>query len=118
MRKKTRSSITLSAEDLKLVVALQAKLKAKKRVRVVRRSLQDAYRRASHAARVSLSHELAKLKPVWVSYFRVTDCDDTVVKCLKLGGSISVPAESVPTVGRFAVLVDPAGAHFGIMQPA
>ena len=65
-----------------------------------------------------ITPEMGPLKPVWVSYFRVTDCDETVAKCLKLGGSISVPAESVPTVGRFAVLVDPAGAHFGIMTPA
>jgi predicted enzyme related to lactoylglutathione lyase len=65
-----------------------------------------------------ITPEMGSVKPVWVSYFRVADCDDTVAKCLKLGGAISVPAESVPTVGRFAVLVDPAGAHFGIMQPA
>jgi predicted enzyme related to lactoylglutathione lyase len=64
-----------------------------------------------------ITPEMGTLKPVWVSYFRVTDCDETVAKCSKLGGSISVPAESVPTVGRFAVLIDPAGAHFGIMQP-
>ena len=65
-----------------------------------------------------ITSEMGPVKPVWMSYFRVTDCDETVVKCLKLGGLISVPAESVPAVGRFAVLVDPAGAHFGIMQPA
>ncbi len=65
-----------------------------------------------------ITPEMGPIKPVWVSYFRVTDCDATVEKCVSLGGSISVPAESVPSVGRFAVLVDPAGAHFGIMQPA
>ena len=58
------------------------------------------------------------MKPVWVSYFRVGDCDSTVAKAVQLGGSIAVPAESVPTVGRFAVLADPAGARFGVMQPA
>ena len=65
-----------------------------------------------------ITPEMGAVKPVWVSYFQVKDCDASVAKCLQLGGSISVPAEFVPTVGRFAVLVDPAGAHFGIMQPA
>ena len=62
--------------------------------------------------------EMGSVKPVWVSYFRVQDCAAAVAKALQLGGSISVPMEAVPEVGRFAVLVDPAGAHFGIMQPA
>ena len=65
-----------------------------------------------------ITKEMGPIKPAWVSYFRVTDCDATIAKCLTLGGSIAVPAESVPSVGRFAVLVDTAGAHFGIMQPA
>lgn len=65
-----------------------------------------------------ITPEMRPLKPMWVSYFGVKDCDATVKKCSMLGGSIAVSAESVPSVGRFAVLVDPAGAHFGIMQPA
>jgi len=64
-----------------------------------------------------ITADMGPIKPVWVSYFNVKDCDETLAKCLKLGGSVSVPAETVRTVGRFAVLVDPAGAHFGIMQP-
>lgn len=65
-----------------------------------------------------ITAEMGPLKPVWGSYFRVTDCDATVAKALQLGGSVAVPTEAVPTVGRFAVLVDRAGAHFGIMEPA
>jgi uncharacterized protein len=65
-----------------------------------------------------ITPEMGPVKPAWVSYFRVIECDATVEKALKLGGSVAVPAESVPSVGRFAVLVDPEGAHFGIMQPA
>jgi predicted enzyme related to lactoylglutathione lyase len=64
-----------------------------------------------------ITPEMGPIKPAWVSYFRVTNCDDSVATCTSLGGSIAAPAESVPTVGRFAVLVDPSGAHFGIMQP-
>ena len=73
MKTNTKSSITLPAAELKLVVALQAKLKAKSKVEVVRRglrllqettdraSLRDAYRSASRATRASLGHELAEL---------------------------------------------------------
>ena len=64
-----------------------------------------------------ITAEMGPMAPVWVSYFRVSHCDETVASCSKLGGSVAVPAETVPTVGRFAVLVDPAGAHFGIVQP-
>lgn len=73
MKTNTKSSITLPAEELKLVVALQARLKAKSKVEVVRRglrllrdvtdrkSLREAYRRASKATRASLSAELPEL---------------------------------------------------------
>ncbi len=74
MKTNTKSSITLPAEELRLVVALQAKLKAKTKVEVVRRglyllrdvtdreSLREAYRRASLATRASLSQELPELE--------------------------------------------------------
>lgn len=73
MKTNTKSSITLPSEELRLVVALQAKLKAKTKVEVVRRglrllkestdreSLRRAYREASAATRVSMDAELAEL---------------------------------------------------------
>ena len=75
MKPNAKSSITLPPAELKLVNALQAKLKAKSKVEVVRRgllllkeatereNLRDAYRRASAATRGSLTdlRELDKL---------------------------------------------------------
>ena len=73
MKSHTKSSITLPPAELKLVVSLQAKLKAKTKVEVVRRGLQmlqdetdreslrDAYRKASLATRASLADELPEL---------------------------------------------------------
>lgn len=73
MTNNTKSSITLPPEELRLVVALQRRLKAKSKVEVVRRglrllhevtdreSLREAYRRASLATRESASAELAEL---------------------------------------------------------
>jgi Arc/MetJ-type ribon-helix-helix transcriptional regulator len=73
MKTNTKSSITLPPEELRMVVALQAKLKARSKVEVVRRglrllrdaterdALREAYRQASRATRSSLSHELREL---------------------------------------------------------
>jgi Arc/MetJ-type ribon-helix-helix transcriptional regulator len=76
MKKNTKSSITLPPEELKLVISLQEKLRAKSKVEVVRRglrllrdatdreSLREAYRRASRATRESLAAELPELDPL------------------------------------------------------
>ncbi len=73
MNSHTKSSITLPPAELKLVVSLQAKLKAKTKVEVVRRglrmlqeatdreSLRAAYRNASLSTRASLVEELPEL---------------------------------------------------------
>jgi Arc/MetJ-type ribon-helix-helix transcriptional regulator len=73
MKANTKSSITLPPEELKMVLALQATLKAKSKVEVVRRglrllrdvtereALREAYRRASRATRASVSPELSDL---------------------------------------------------------
>jgi hypothetical protein len=73
MKSNTKSSITLPPEELRMVVALQARLKARSKVEVVRRglrllreatereALRDAYRRASRATRESVARELREL---------------------------------------------------------
>lgn len=76
MKTNTKSSITLPPDELKLVVLLKARLKAKSKVEVVRRglrllqeatdreSLRKAYRRASLDTRSSLRKELEELEPL------------------------------------------------------
>ncbi|MGI0149401.1 MAG: hypothetical protein ACREDF_07720 [Thermoplasmata archaeon] len=76
MKSNTKSSITLPPGELRLVVSLQARLKAKSKVEVVRRGLRllaetidretmrEAYRRASLATRKSLAQELKDLEPL------------------------------------------------------
>lgn len=73
MKTHTKSSITLPPDELKLVVALQRRLKAKSKVEVVRRglrllrdatdraALREGYRHASLATRGSLAEELRDL---------------------------------------------------------
>lgn len=73
MKKNVKSSITLPPEELELVIALQARLRAKSKVEVVRRglrllrdvtdreTLREAYRQASLATRESTAAEVAEL---------------------------------------------------------
>jgi predicted enzyme related to lactoylglutathione lyase len=50
-------------------------------------------------------------------YFGVADADATVAKATELGGSVLVPPFDTP-VGRMAVIGDPQGAVFSIIQQA
>jgi uncharacterized protein len=73
---------------------------------------------AAAGGMIAITPEMGAVRPCWVSYFRVESCDATAARCTELGGQVSLPPRDVPDVGRFAVLVDPAGAHFAILQPA
>ena len=53
----------------------------------------------------------------WHVYFATADADATAAKATGLGGSVLVPPFDTP-VGRIAVLRDPQGAVFSILQPA
>jgi len=54
----------------------------------------------------------------WTVYFAVKGCDDTVEKAKKLGAKIVVPPADIPDVGRFAMMFDPQGAFFAVLQPS
>ena len=53
--------------------------------------------------------------PHWLTYFAVTDCAGTAEKAKSLGGQALVPPMEIPQ-GTFAVLADPLGAAFAIIQ--
>lgn len=52
----------------------------------------------------------------WMDYITVDDVDASAGRVAELGGRILVPAMDVPTVGRIAVAMDPAGAAFGLFR--
>ena len=54
----------------------------------------------------------------WHPVFTVTDCDATVARVTKKGGSVQMGPEDVPSVGRLAVCLDPSGAEFVVLDPA
>lgn len=52
----------------------------------------------------------------WASYIAVENADETAAKIKENGGSIRVPPFDAPGVGRMAMVADPAGADFAIIQ--
>lgn len=56
------------------------------------------------------------MPPHWGVYMTVAHCDEAVEKAVALGGKLLMPPMDVPTVGRMAVLQDPQGAVFSVMQ--
>ncbi|UQU64701.1 VOC family protein [Couchioplanes caeruleus] len=57
------------------------------------------------------------LSPHWMIYFAVRDCDESVALAQSLGGRVAHPPTDLP-IGRYAVLDDPQGGTFSILQSA
>lgn len=58
----------------------------------------------------------AGMPPHWGVYVTVANCDERAAKAAQLGGKLCVPPTDIPNVGRFAVITDPQGATFSIIQ--
>ena len=58
----------------------------------------------------------AGIPPHWMPYFAVANAQQTVDTVTANGGRVSVPPTPIPGIGTFAVLADPQGAHFSILQ--
>ena len=54
--------------------------------------------------------------PHWMIYITVADCTERAARAGQLGGQICVPPTDIPNVGRFAVIADPQGAAFSLIQ--
>ena len=54
--------------------------------------------------------EAAGTPPGWVGYVAVADVDASAAQAASLGGTIYVPGQDIPNIGRFAVIADPQGA--------
>jgi len=50
-------------------------------------------------------------------YFTVNNTDDTVKRAQEMGGKAMSPPVDIPQ-GRFAVIADPQGAAFAVIQLA
>ncbi|MGH9209673.1 MAG: VOC family protein [Acidimicrobiales bacterium] len=54
----------------------------------------------------------------WMVHFAVTDTDRVATLAAELGGAVSVAPFDMPNVGRIAVIDDPEGAAFSVLQAA
>lgn len=54
--------------------------------------------------------------PCWLAYVSTPDLDATLAKIKELGGGV-IHEMAVPEVGRFAVVSDPQGAVFAVLEP-
>ncbi len=59
----------------------------------------------------------AEMPAHWVSYIGTRDVDGTVAAAVRAGGSIVKEPQDLQGAGRFAVLKDPQGAVFAILDP-
>jgi predicted enzyme related to lactoylglutathione lyase len=56
--------------------------------------------------------------PRWLTYIGTTDVDATAEAATRAGGRVQTAPTSLPNGGRYAVVVDPQGAAFGIHASA
>lgn len=64
-----------------------------------------------------MGEDMRDVPPHWSVCFAIDDIDAAVSRAEELGGRIDVPPMDVPTVGRYALLADPEGAVFALLQP-
>lgn len=58
----------------------------------------------------------ADLPAVWLIYITVNDIDQSIERCLSLGGEIVRPLTEMGGYGRYCVIRDPAGAVAALFE--
>jgi predicted enzyme related to lactoylglutathione lyase len=70
------------------------------------------------AGLMDMPPDVTGMPPFWLIYFAVTDADATAAAVTRAGGKVHRPVAAIPGTGRFAILADPQGVGFGILEPA
>jgi predicted enzyme related to lactoylglutathione lyase len=68
------------------------------------------------AGMLKIAEEWGPVPPYWLVYFSVDDCDKAVDRAKGLGAKVTMPPMEIETAGRFALLSDPQGAGFAVIQ--
>jgi predicted enzyme related to lactoylglutathione lyase len=58
------------------------------------------------------------IPPHWAPYFAVEDTDAAIRRSDELGGTLMMPPDDIPDIGRIALLRDPQGATFYVIRLA
>jgi predicted enzyme related to lactoylglutathione lyase len=69
------------------------------------------------AGAMDMPPDVVGMPPMWMLYFAVDDADAAVAQMVKAGARVHRPVAAIPGTGRFAMLADPQGAGFGILEP-
>lgn len=69
-----------------------------------------------HAGMILIDESWGPMPNMWATYFMVEDVEATAAKAQSLGGNILAEPTAAGEIGTFAVLQDPAGAVFTIIQ--
>ena len=56
------------------------------------------------------------LPPAWLIYITVSDIDQSIERCLSLGGDLVRPLTQMGEYGRYCVIRDPAGAVAALFE--
>jgi hypothetical protein len=67
------------------------------------------------AGMLQMTPEWGDVKPHWMPYISVDDCDACAQKIVAAGGKVCVPPTDI-SVGRFAVVEDSNGGFFSIIK--
>ena len=59
----------------------------------------------------------AGLPPVWLIYVNVEDIDQSIARCVELGGQVIGAVRTMEGQGRFCVIRDPVGAALALFEP-
>jgi uncharacterized protein len=81
--------------------------------------LQHAVLSTDNLARASvnaLPGDAVQRQSHWLNFVRVADATDAATRAVALGGSVLVAPRVDRHGGKFAVIADPAGAPFGVME--
>ncbi len=60
--------------------------------------------------------QMGNVPPHWSTVFQVADTDESVGAATELGGTVVMEPLELPDIGRIAVLQDPVGAAFQVIQ--
>jgi len=72
---------------------------------------------AGGALRIDADMAKHGARPTWLAYLHVLDTDASVAAITADGGTVLMPAFSIPGVGRMAMVTDPQGVPFYLMTP-
>lgn len=57
-----------------------------------------------------------EIPPHWMGYILVDDVESTLTKAKNEGATVKMPVTPAGDFGRFAIIVDPTGAHIAFWQ--